>query len=118
MLTAADLNQFHGTETWYRHWLAQEITYTEGVQHLAKEAGAYWLIDEIAINNRFDLCLRKEEFQVWKLRLDKEGHGADLIVEDGNYNRVFFKRIEFTDFPLPEIDLWFTGNVLMLPSEY
>ena len=118
MLTAADLTQFHGTETWYRHALLRNVTYTEGVQYLAKEAGAYWLIDEIAINNKFNSRLREEEFQVWKLRCDGSGSGADLTVEDGNGNCVFSKRIDFTDFPLPEIDLWFTGNVIMLPSEY
>jgi len=31
---------------------------------------------------------------------------------------VFTKEIEHTDFPLDEIKLYFTNNVIHLPSEY
>jgi hypothetical protein len=31
---------------------------------------------------------------------------------------VFTKEIEFTDFPLPEITLYFQNNTIFLPSEY
>jgi hypothetical protein len=31
---------------------------------------------------------------------------------------VFEKALEFTDFSLPEITLWFTDNTILLPSEY
>ena len=30
----------------------------------------------------------------------------------------FDKELEFTDFPVPEITLWFTYNTILLPSEY
>jgi len=36
----------------------------------------------------------------------------------GNDNIVFTKRIEYTDFPLDEITLYFANNVIHLPSEY
>jgi Family of unknown function (DUF6876) len=117
-LDTSVLAQFTGSENWYRHQLVPSITYTDGAQYLAEQAGAYWLLDEIAIANGHLAKVRGEEFQVWKLKRDAEGHGAELVVEDGNDNVVFRKRIEFTDFPLPEIALWCTGNVIMLPSEY
>ena len=41
-----------------------------------------------------------------------------LSCEDGNYETVFTKAIEYTDFPLPKIALWFSDNVILLPSEY
>jgi hypothetical protein len=41
-----------------------------------------------------------------------------LTCEDGNGNKVFEKALEFTDFPLPEITLWFTDDTILLPSEY
>ena len=44
-------------------------------------------------------------------------HGHPLL-DDGNGNVVFSKHIEFTDFPLPEIELWVEGNVILLPSEH
>ena len=43
---------------------------------------------------------------------------ATLSCDDGNGNVVFSKHIEFTDFPLPEIELWVEGNVILLPSEH
>jgi hypothetical protein len=32
-------------------------------------------------------------------------------------NAVYRKRIEYTDFPLAEIELYFTNGVILLPSE-
>jgi hypothetical protein len=52
---------------------------------------------------------------VWKLTVT--GSAAVLSCEDGNGNTVLSKNIEFTDFPLPEITLYFTNNVILLPSE-
>jgi hypothetical protein len=56
-----------------------------------------------------------EEFQLWKL---KDDHTATLTCEDGNGKAVFSKAIEYTDFPLPEIALYFTNKTILLPSEY
>jgi len=117
-LTMDDLAQFTGTETWYRHPLVPQITFTEGVQFMAEKAGAYWLVDEIALGNRFLRKVKAEPFQVWKLKRDAEGNGAELLVEDGNDHVVYRKRIEYTDFPLPEMAVWFTDNVILLPTEY
>jgi hypothetical protein len=48
-LTKADLAQFTGSETWYRHAINRNVLYTDGAQFLAERGGAYWLLDEIAI---------------------------------------------------------------------
>lgn len=118
MLAANDLTQFTGSETWYRHSLVPGVTYTEGVQFMAEKAGAYWLVDKIATIGKMEPSVRGEPFQVWKLRRDAQGNGAELSVEDGNDREVYRERIDYTDFPMPEIDLWFTDNVILLPSEY
>lgn len=115
-LGAADLEQFSGTENWFRHWLGK-CTYTDGVKYLAESAGAFWLIDEVAINQSRPK-IKAEEFQVWTLKVDLEKRKATLTCDDGNGNVVFTKRIEFTDFPLPEVKLYFTDSVILLPSEY
>jgi hypothetical protein len=39
-----------------------------------------------------------------------------LLAEFGKV--VYQKAIEYTDFPLPEIALYFTDNTILLPSEY
>ncbi len=116
ILTKDDLSQFTGTEQWYRHGIARNVLYTDGAKHVAESGGAYWLLDEIALAQSIR-PVAAEGFQVWKLEVSAN-HSATLACEDGNYNVVFSKEIEFTDFPLTKIAFYFTDNVLMLPSEY
>lgn len=115
-LNKADLRYFTGTETWYRHGLAPKVLYTEGVKYVADNGGAYWLIDEIAFN-QFERQVSRQEFQHWKLKVSPD-QTAILTCEDGNNHSVFIKNIEYTDFPLDEIAFYYTGSVIMLPSEY
>jgi hypothetical protein len=115
-LTENDLRQFTGSEHWYRHGLVRTVLFTDGAKHVADAGGAYWLLDEIALAQRFEKAVAAQEFQVWKLTV-KDNAGV-LSCEDGNGNTVLSKNIEFTDFPRPEITLWFTDNTILLPSEY
>jgi len=117
-LTTADLSQFTGSENWYRHNLNREILYTDGAQYLAEAGGAYWLLDEIALANRYQRRVKAEEFQVWTLTRDKKGNGATLDCGDGNGHTVYTKRIEYTDFPLDSIKLYCEGGTILLPSEH
>ena len=43
---------------------------------------------------------------------------ARVVCEYGNNNKVTAQLIEWTDFPLPEITLWFSDGIIFLPSEY
>jgi hypothetical protein len=117
-LTVEGMRQFTGTDQWYRHGLNRNILYTDGAQYVAEAGGAYWLLDEIALANQFERKVRAEEFQVWKLERCSPGNGALLSCEDGNYNIVYQKEIEFTDFPLPSVELWCEGGTILLPSEH
>lgn len=108
-ITHNDLAQFTGTERWYRHSLMCTITYTDGVQFLAEKASAYWLIDKIA-TLQLEPKIKREEFQVWKLNVT--GSKATLVCEDGNDNAVYSEKIDFTDFPLDEITLFYTNSVI------
>jgi hypothetical protein len=116
-LSEDDLIQFTGSEHWYRHTMVRNVLYTDGVKYLAVTGGAYWLIDEIAFAQRFDKLLAAEEFQLWKLAVNSD-HTATLDCEDGDGRVVFTKAIEFTDFPLAEITLYFINKTILLPSEY
>ncbi|MDI6605965.1 MAG: hypothetical protein QME65_02330 [Candidatus Omnitrophota bacterium] len=40
-----------------------------------------------------------------------------FILMDGNYHELYRERIEWTNFPLKRIELWFENGVLILPSE-
>jgi hypothetical protein len=110
------LRHFTGSENWYRHALNPTVLYTDGVKHVADAAGAYWLLDEIALAQRYESAVRAEAFQVW--RLDVKDSAARLTCEDGNDRIVHIKAIPFSDFPEPGITLWCTNNTILLPSEY
>jgi hypothetical protein len=109
-LTKADLEQFTGTEHYYRHPINRRVCYTDGAQYLAERAGAYWLLDEIAIIQPYNNRLAAAEFQVWTLVVSADN--------DGNGNIVYSKEIPFTDFPLDEVNLWFSNGVIYLPNEH
>ena len=112
----AALAQFTGSERWYRHGLVRSVLFTDGAKYVADQGGAYWLLDEIALAQRFEKAGAGEEFQVWKLTVNPD-HTARLACEDGNGRSVFEKTIEYTDFPASAIELWFENSTIYLPSE-
>jgi hypothetical protein len=111
-----DLSHFTGTEKWFRHSLVSSVTYTEGVQYLAEQAGAYWLVDKIA-TNQLVAEIRAQPFQSWRLTVNPDA-SATLEAEDGNGNVLYSEFIHFTDFPMPDMTLWCVDRVILLPSEY
>lgn len=121
-MSKLDLSQFTGTSQWYPT-IVPSITYTDGAKYVADTAGAYWLLDDIALYNTYEKTVQKEEFQVWKLAVNLEEKTGVLTCSDGGKNGhkskvVFTKQIPFTDFPVSELVIWFTDNVILLPSEY
>lgn len=108
------LRHFNGSETCYRGGIPP-IRFTEGVRYLAETAGAFWLIDLIA-SWQLDPKVRGCEFQVWSLVVT-DGRAVATCHDDDKLI-IASQRIEFTDFPLPEIKLWLVDRTLMLPSEY
>ena len=116
-LMKADLSQFSGSENWYRHGINRKVLFTDGAKYVADAGGAYWLLDEIAIIQPHNKAVAAEEFQVWKLTV-RPDRTATLTCDDGNGRVVYTKEIEFTDFPLDTITLWFANNTIYLPSEH
>jgi hypothetical protein len=116
-LNKSDLGQFTGSESWYRHGINRAVLFTEGAKYVADQAGAYWLLDEIAIIQPHDASVAAEEFQVWKLAVNTDQTGT-LTCDDGNDNVVYTKPLEYTDFPQDGVTLYFTNNTILLPSEY
>lgn len=114
-ITFENLTQFTGTEHWYRHSLNPAVTFTDGAKYVADTAGAYWLLDEIALAQHVRV-VAEQPFQVWTLTVT--GTRAVLTCEDGNGGKVSAKDIPFTDFPACGITLWCTDRVILLPSEY
>jgi hypothetical protein len=117
-LSEADLRQFAGgTDQYYRHALNRNVLFTDGAKYVADEGGAYWLLDEIALAQGSEKRLTRQPFQVWKLTVKPDGTGV-ITVQDGNYNVLLTKALDYTDFPAPEIILWFSNYVIYLPAEH
>ena len=122
-----DLSYCTGTEGYTRFGLTRAVA-TDGALRMANLCQAYWLLDAIAshVKNAEKLC-GEREYQHWKLVVDAKSKSAILSVTDGNCRPLEVQKIEWTDFPLPEIRVWVgfqefgerdVRPVLMLPSEY
>jgi hypothetical protein len=109
------LSGFNGTETFFMYRLTDYV-YTDGVQHLAKIYGAYWLIDAI-ISHQLNPDVAAQPHQTWILKRIS-GLEFRLYCEDGNHNFVTEQIIPFSDFTGDEVTLWLVDETLMLPSEY
>lgn len=112
----AELRQFTGSETFYRHSLFRGFIYTEGVQYLAEKAGVYWLLDHI-FAQQAEKHIGVEPFQVWKI-IVSEDKTAIIRLENGNDHLIQQYPLDYTDFPLEEFSLWLVDGTLLLPSEY
>lgn len=111
MITQSELNNFTGTENYYKHPLSKCV-FTDGVRYLAEEAEAYWLIDAIFSYRR------KEPFQIWRLEVIPKAGAVLTMREDSAAPVLVRQEIEYTDFPMPVVELWLIDGVLILPSEY
>jgi len=113
MLTINELRQFTGTDQWYKH--ISGYLYTDGVQYVAQEGGAYWLIDILLFTTRSKNSL--QEFEAWKLEVN-EDKSAILVCEDGNYHELYREKIGWTDFSLNKIELWFEKALLIAEGQH
>lgn len=112
----SNLSSFTGTSRYYpftrRHLL------TDGTKYLADTAGAYWLMDAAA--SHLDEIGTQDWFVL--IRLEVQNRSAVMVYEDGNGHEHARQEIEYTDFPLSQIQLLACWNgehwIIMLPSEY
>lgn len=107
MSLATELSNFWCTQNYYQHWTGQ-LYYTDGVKYLADKSDSHWLIDAIA-SYQNDVKIKKnrmlQNIQFWKLEV-KENKGILTCVEDKGRKPVITQEIDFTDFPMGEIEIW------------
>jgi hypothetical protein len=127
----AELGQFFGTEG-YTRWspLFRRMVLSDGAKFVADNGGAhgaYWLFDAIASHQ--PKALKNEmlrEIQFWTLEVvEKNGRKSAVLTcrTDKGEKPVITQRIDYTDFDLPEIDLWVepldeNTYVILLPTEH
>jgi hypothetical protein len=76
----------------------RNVTFTDGVRYVADTAGAYWLVDIVAITQRHDRAIAAQPFQHWKLGV-ADNASAVVTCDDGNGKEVYQLAISWTDFP-------------------
>jgi len=114
------LNQFYGTQQYYRY---MGVLLTDGIRYIMENGYSWFVTDAIAVivaHPKIRQYLQNDDFLTIRLKLnkDKDGHTtADMIMEDGNYNELYRQHYDITD-AKRELKLFYTGNTLMLASEY
>lgn len=108
-----DTSGFMGGGDQYRHPMFGFL-YTEGVQYIAEEAGAYWLLDLVG---SYQYRFKNIPFQLWELKVDNRS-GVVTMKEDSGQPELVRQEIEYTDYPGDYLKLYFIDGVLLLPSEY
>ena len=128
-LSLDDLRQFTGDLERFVHPLNRRVLYTPGVRYLAETGGAYWLIDAIAawlgspkLTAEMQADERLQSLQFWKLDVHSDQSATLICQADTGEPEVIRQQIPWTDFPLPNVQIWvgFDGRhwVLYLPSKH
>ncbi|MBK9126346.1 MAG: hypothetical protein IPM13_00895 [Phycisphaerales bacterium] len=128
-LTHADLRQFTGDLERFRHPLARGVIYTPGIRYLASRAGAYWLIDEIALAIAWGVVAkaggsdeRVLSLHFWRLEVREDRSAMLTARADDGVPPFVTRHVPWTDFPLDHVDVWagYDGRywTLYLPSEH
>jgi hypothetical protein len=99
--------------------LTPTMLLTEGALYLAQAAKCFWLFNLYA-SHLAEIDGDADWFNC--LKLNKQGEGAQVIIEDGNDKVLAQQSVDYTDFPLESITLyacWCRDYwVVMLPGEY
>jgi hypothetical protein len=129
-----ELEGFTGTETWNQHFLNRRLLWTDGVQHFAERASAFWFVDLVATGADGKPGLvptvvpDKDGFAIVIL---SSADGKGLVEaysdteDDGSYDpkmRLFSQEIEHTDCPQGAWRFYLIWDgehaILLVPSEY
>ena len=110
----ADLAQFTGTSDYYRSSFGTMLL-TDGAEYLREKAGAHWLVDLI---ESYQPKLKGEEFQLWGIKVEDDHSATVYCKADRDEPNLLEQKIEYTDFPLKEYELFVVNNVVLLKNEY
>ena len=111
------LNQFTGTEKYYKHFTG--ILYTDGINYFINKLNCYWFLDIIG---SYQHKFKNIGFQVWGIKLfDKPINnkvGYVYMKEDTEKPLLVKQELSYTDFKLKEYEIYFINGVVLLKSEY
>lgn len=107
---------FHGTEAYHKFSLFPVLA-TDGAIWLAENFECFWLLEDMAAE-----MMQHNEETFWVMKITVKDNEADIRYEDGNYELIREKHINYTDMPEGEYELWganHPGNrVILMNTEY
>jgi hypothetical protein len=107
----AGLRKFNATTQTHKH--KSGFRYTSKVKFLADAAECHWLLDLIG---EYQPMTRRYLIQRWQYRIELD-QGV-LSFFDSNRNRLFWKVLPLSNFPLREgIDLRISSDILYIPRK-
>lgn len=124
------LNHFTGTNGYHRFGLSSKVVATDGTIFLAKEAGAYWLLDAISSHitagDKNVRQLARDGMLFWNCKMNNKGGCVLTARYDSDQPNLVEQKIPYTDLKeklgADEVDIWSAPQddliVLMLKSEY
>ena len=111
-----DLAGFRDAEPAGRHHHdGVALRLTEGVMHLANEAGCFWLLDQVCAAQG-DPAVRRLPVQIWTLGLSRD-RSAALACGDGRGRVLHDRAVAWTDFPLTSVALRVEAGLVALRWE-
>ena len=108
----AELEEFHGTETVYHHYLIKQLIYTEGVRHLFQKGNCYWLSDLIAGALMNKELAKYERREVHVTAKDNKGSVVIYGIEGENKKPIWSQHLKYTDFPIPHFHMKFEQTIM------
>jgi hypothetical protein len=118
------LNGFIGTQNYYQY---MGVLFTDGIRYIMENGYSWFVTDAIAVivaHQKIRRHLQKDDFLTIKLKLGETVENskiglktAQMIITDGNDNILYTQNYEWTD-AKKELKLFYTGNTLMLASEW
>ena len=89
---------------------------SEGIKYIRDSLDGFCLIDTI-LCLQYDRVIGKIFFQ--KLIFKQQPHDLSWILQCyDNEKLIVSKKIEFSNFPLPKIEIWLINKNLLLPNEF
>ena len=110
-----NLKDFTGTENYYKIPLSK-FNHTDGINHLIRICGCWWLISDTAIY----LSSLKDfpDFLILTIKVNEDKSAIVTLKEDTDVKPIYTKIYGYTDFPLNEYEFYIINNVFLLRSEY
>ena len=114
-VSTEELQQFIGTEK-YHKLNNLPIFATDGVTYFCEKAEAFWLFDEMSLDVTMNKKL-KEHADFIVCKVSANDNEATITYEDGNYNQIIKRKIDFTTLD-GNYKFYIIDGIILLPSEY